>query len=454
MVNQSVNAFENMSVPRALGKFIIPSVISQLATLILNLTDAFFVGRTGDTYQISAMTITFPLVMFMTCTAMIFGTGGNANVAAALAEKNYEKVKKFSSFSFYTAIAVISCISILLLIVKEPCLRLLGADESSIAYCNGYLLWVLHIPCAAMVGSQVMSQLFVAEGETRIASIGIAGAGIINIILDPIFVLGFHQGIVGAGIATCISNFSSFLFFIVMFYRKRKVSVLSISPKNYSVRNGIAKNTLSVGVPAGLSIFLMNCGDFVRNYLLGVYGGQAELAAWGTVQKLSNAFMQICVGVVQGVRPLISYNFAAKAIKRTKSIIRGAFGILICYAFLCFGLVMLTPGPLVRLFLPVEEVAPLAERFFQTWIPCFFGVCIVEGMNCVLQAIGKWKISLIDVLFNRTIIYIPCMFILANYFDIPGVLFSQTVSETTVAIVLIFVYGKIMKNSEQQTRNL
>ena len=448
MESQSINAFEQMSVPKALAKFIIPSVISQLATLILNLTDAFFVGRTGDTYQISAMTITFPLVMFMTCTAMIFGTGGNANVAAALAEKDYKKAKGFSSFSFYMSIVVISLISILLVIVKEPCLRFLGADENSIAYCNGYLLWVLHIPCAAMVGSQVMSQLFVAEGETRIASIGIAGAGIINIILDPIFVLGFHQGIVGAGIATCISNFSSFVFFIIMFYRKRRTTVLSISPKKFTVRNGIARKTLAVGIPAGLSIFLMNCSDFVRNYLLGVYGGQSELAAWGTVQKLSNAFMQICVGVVQGVRPLISYNFAAKAIKRTKAIIKGAFIILICYAFLCFALVMLVPGPLVRLFLPVEDVAPIAETFFKTWIPCFFGVCIVEGMNCVFQAIGKWKISLVDVVFNRTLIYVPCMFILAHYFGIPGVLFSQTIPETTVAIVLFFVYRNIMKKSE------
>lgn len=450
MENQSVDIFERMSVPRALAKFIIPSVISQLATLILNLTDAFFVGRTGDTYQISAMTITFPLVMFMTCTATIFGTGGNANVAAALAEKNYEKVKKFSSFSFYTAMFVISCISLLLLAVKEPCLGLLGADSTSMEYCNGYLLWVVHIPCAAMVGSQVMSQLFVAEGETRIASIGIAGAGIINIILDPVFVLGLGQGIVGAGIATCISNYSSFVFFLFMFYRKKKTTALSIHPKYYSVRNGIAKNTLAVGIPAGLSIFLMNCGDFVRNYLLGIYGGQEELAAWGTVQKLSNAFMQICVGVVQGVRPLISYNYAANAIKRTKAIIRGAFVILIGYAFLCFALVMLAPGPLVRLFLPVEDVAPIAESFFRTWIPCFFGVCVVEGMNCVLQAIGKWKISLIDVICNRALIYIPCMFILSSHFHIPGVLFSQTISETVVAVVLLFVYRKIMRDKERK----
>lgn len=259
MENQNIAVFKKASIPKALGKFIIPAVISQLATLILNLTDAFFVGRTGDTNQISAMTITFPLVMLMTCIAMIFGAGGNANVASALAEKDYRKAKQFSAFAFYMSMIVISAISILLLFVQSPCLYFLGANEVSVNFCSGYLLWVLHIPCAAMVGSQVFSQLFVAEGETKVASIGIAGGGIINIILDPVFVFGLNQGIVGAGMATCISNYCTILYFLIVYYRKRKTTMLSVHPKYFTFKNGIAKKTLSVGIPAGMGIFLMNC---------------------------------------------------------------------------------------------------------------------------------------------------------------------------------------------------
>lgn len=450
MQHQKVNAFEDLSVPKALAKFIIPSVVGQLATLILNLTDAFFVGRTEDENQIAAMTITFPLVMFMTCVATIFGTGGNANVASSLAQKDFAMAKRFSVFAFYTSMAVISFISVILLFIQSPCLHLLGADDTSIKYCNGYLLWVLHIPCAAMVGSQVFSQLFVAEGETKIASIGIAGGGIMNIILDPIFVLILKQGIIGAGMATCISNYCTLAFFLVIYFKKRKTTRLSIHPKYYMFRNGIAKKTLSVGIPAGLSIFLMNCSDFVRNYFFGIYGGQTELAAWGTVQKLSNAFMQIAVGIVQGCRPLVSYNFAAKAYKRTHALIKGTFLITGCYAIFCIALVMLVPNLLIGIFLPVEEAAPVAVSYFQIWIPCFLGVCFGELANGIFQAIGKWKISLAGVFCNRIIIYIPCMIILSHVWEIKGVLFSQTISETITAIVLLAIYFYVMKKTEQQ----
>lgn len=451
---ESIAVFEKMSVPGALAKLIVPSVISQLATLILNLTDAFFVGRTGDTCQISAMTITFPIVMFMTCTAMIFGTGGNANMAAALAGRKEKKAAAVSAFSFYAAIIVISCLSVLFLPVETSCLQFLGADASSLSHCRGYLLWVFHIPCAAMVGSQVLSQLFVAEGETKTASIGITGGGIINIILDPVFVLGLGMGITGAGIATCIANFSTLLFFVWMWLRKRKVMAMSLKPGDYTPGLAVARSTFAVGIPAGLSIFLMNCSDFVRNYLLGFYGGQSELAAWGTVQKLSSAFMQICIGVVQGVRPLAAYNYAAGAIRRTRSIIRGAFLILAVYALFCFGIVMLIPGPFVSLFLPVKEVAPVAEKFFRIWIPCFFGVCMVEGMNGILQAFGRWKISLAGVVCNRMLLYIPCMLLLSGRFGIPGVLFSQTISETTVAVGLMLVYRRLMKREDGRRREV
>lgn len=449
MENQNVNAFENLSVSKALAKFIIPSVVGQLATLILNLTDAFFVGRTGDENQIAAMTITFPLVMFMTCVAMIFGTGGNANVASSLARKDYAMAKRFAVFAFYTSMAVISLISVILLFVQPPFLNLLGADDVSIEYCNGYLLWVLHIPCAAMVGSQVLSQLFVAEGETKIASIGIAGGGIINIILDPIFVLVLKQGIIGAGMATCISNYCTLAFFLAVYFKKRKTTMLSINPKYYMFKNGIARKTLSVGIPAGLSIFLMNCSDFVRNYFFGVYGGQIELAAWGTVQKLSNAFMQIAVGIVQGCRPLVSYNFAAKAYKRTNSLIKGTFIIIGCYAAFCIALVMLVPNLLIGIFLPVEEAAPIAVSYFRIWIPCFLGVCFGELANGIFQAIDKWKVSLAGVFCNRIVIYIPCMVILSRFWEIKGVLFSQTISETVTAIVLLIVYFNVMKKAEK-----
>jgi len=386
---KNTNIFESLSVPKALIKFIVPSVISQLATLILNLTDAFFVGRTGDEFQIAGMTITLPLVMVMTVIATIFGAGGNANIASALGQKNPERAKKFSVFAIYSSIIIVAVISVLIFIFENSLLGILGANVDSLTHCQGYIRWTLHVGCVPMVFSQVMAQMFTAEGQTKIASIGITGAGIINIILDPIFIFPLGFGIEGAGMATCIANYCSAVFFVLCYLKKRKSSVISLNPKYYTAREGIGKQVITIGLPAGLSIFLMNCVDFVRNYLIGICGTQSDFAAWGVVQKLGNAFLQIALGIAQGVRPLIAYNYTAHLGKRTKKLIAGSAIVMGCYTGFCFLLTMLIPKPMVSMFLPIPELMSTAVGFLRIYIFCIFAIGFLELFSAVFQSFGQ-----------------------------------------------------------------
>lgn len=447
-MNSNINAFESLSVPKALSKFILPAVISQFATLILNLTDAFFVGRIGDTFQISAMTITFPLVMTMTGIATVFGAGGNANVAASLGAKNTKRAKAFSVFAIYTAITVIALISAVIFLFEKQLLGLLGADENSYGFCQGYILWVLHVACIPMVFSQVMAQLFTAEGETRLASIGIAGAGLINVALDPVFIFVFKQGIAGAGMATCISNYCSMAFFLFQHYRRRKVTVLSLNLREYSAKNGICKNVLAIGVPAGLSIFLMNCVDFMRNYLFGVHGTQADLAAWGVVQKLGNAFLQIAIGIEQGVRPLISYNYNAALGKRTKSLINGSVVVMGGYTLACFGFVMLFPNAMIRLFLPIEDVIPIAVGFLRIYIFSIFGIGFLELFNAIFQAMGQWKTATIGIVIGKLVLMLPALLIFSGIWGVSGIIASQPVAETVTVMILTISYIRFVRKKQ------
>lgn len=449
MKSNNANLFESLSVPKALSTFILPAVISQLATLILNLTDAFFVGRTGDTFQVSAMTITLPLVMVMTVTATIFGAGGNANVAAALGAKQPERAKTFSAFSIYTATVVVAALSLVIFAFETQLLTILGADENSYEFCRGYILWVFHVACVPMVFSQVMAQLFTAEGETKLASIGIAGAGSLNIILDPIFVFVFKQGIVGAGMATCIANYCSMIFFLLQHFRRKQITVICLDPRKYRVKNGICKSILSIGLPAGLSIFLMNCVDFLRNYLFGAYGTQADLAAWGVVQKLGNAFLQIAIGIEQGVRPLIAYNFNAKLGKRTKSIISGSIVVMGVYTLACFGFIMLSPRTLIEMFLPIADVIPLAVDFMRIYIFCIFGIGYLELFNAIFQALGQWKIAIAGIIIGKIFLLIPALLILVKVWGVTGIVMAQPIAETATVIVLAIAYIFFMRKRRE-----
>lgn len=435
-----MDAFTQYSVPRVLAKFVIPAALSQLTFLILNLADAFFVGRTGDTYQISSMTITFPIVMLITCIANVFGVGANANMARELGKGNQKRAKNYSAFAVYTASAVTVVLSLALLAAKEPMLYLIGADENSLGFCKDYLFWTFHIACLPLLLSQVFSQLFLAEGESRIAAIGIAGAGALNVILDPVFIFGFHMGVAGAGLATCIANYVSFTFYLVMYWQRRKTTVVCFHPKYYTLRHHICPRVLAVGVPAGLVLICMTLCDFVRNYYFNLLGGQVELAAWGVVQKIGNAFMQICVGIAQGIRPVVAYNFACGLRRRTRSIVNGGLVVMAGWVVFCEALTALFPTGLVNLLIPAGESVPVAVGYLRVWILCLIGFGFIELFNAVFQAVDRWEISMANTILNKGLLLTPVMIWLTNWKGIEGIVRSQPITENFTAVVLLVIY--------------
>lgn len=442
--------FTKYSVPRVLVKFIVPAALSQLTFLILNLADAFFVGRTGDTFQISAMTITFPVVMLASCVGTIFGAGGNANMASELGKGDKERAKVFSTFSLYAAAAVTVILSLILLAGKEPMLYMIGADSSSVGFCKDYLFWVFHVACVPLVLSQVFSQLFLAEGESKISAIGIAGAGLLNVILDPLFIFGFDMGVAGAGLATCIANYISLAFYLVMYYTHRKITIVCFHPAYFRVKDGICMRVLSVGISAGFVLLFMDICDFTRNYYFNVLGGQVELAAWGVVQKIGNAFMQICVGIAQGLRPVVAFNYAAGLLKRVKSIINGGLLVMLVWILACQVLVAAAPETLVRLLIPSGESVPVAVSYLRVWILCLIGFGFIELFNAVFQAMGKWQIAIADTMINKGLLLTPVMVLLANLMGIRGIVISQPITENATAIVLLVTYCIVIKKETER----
>ncbi len=442
-------AFTQMPVPKALAKFMIPTVISQLAFLLLNLADAFFVGLTGDTYQVSAMTITFPVIQMMNVVTTAFSTGSNATIASALGNNDREKAKKTAVFSIYTSISIVVIYSLVVLSFREPLFRILGASDYSIQHCKDYVFWALIASSIPFTFNQVISQLFLAEGESGIAGFGIAAAGVINIILDPIFVFPLNMGVAGAGLATCISNWIIFAYYLYQHFKRRKTTVVDLHIINYSAKNRIATSVLSVGVPAGLVLFLTNICDFVRNYFLGSLGSDTELAAWGAVQKVSNALMMICVGIAQGVRPLLAYNYSAGKYKRTKSLVKGAFVVIIVYEAIALVLVHLFPSAIVGLFVKNEQAIDTAVFFLTRWTFAIIGIGLLELFNAIFQAFGKWKISLANIIIDKGLFLTPVLIAMVKIMGIQGIAYSQIINENITALVLVFVYLRISKKMSE-----
>lgn len=370
-------------------------------------------------------------------------------MASELGKGNRERAKTFSSFAVYTAGGNTVLLSLILLAAKEPLLLMIGADENSLGFCVDYLFWTFHMGCVPLVLSQVFSQLFLAEGESRISAVGIAGAGACNVILDPVFIFGFHMGIAGAGLATCIANYLSLVFYLLMYARRRKTTVVCFRPRYYRVRDQICTKVLAVGVPAGLVLMCMNICDFVRNYYFNIFGGQVELAAWGVVQKIGNAFMQICVGIAQELRPVVSYNYSWGLLKRVKSIINGGIVVMAAWVIVCQMLIAVIPTMIVNLLIPSGESVPVAVGYLRMWIFCIIGFGFIELFNAAFQSIGKWKISMANTIINKGLLLTPVMMLLANLFGINGIVISQPITENLTAIVLFFIYLMTMTREKK-----
>ena len=209
--------FENLPIRKALMVMAVPTIISQLVNLIYNMVDAFFIGRTGNSYMMAATTITITLTMMNVAFSNLHGIGGGSLVARLMGQQQTENAKKVSAFSFYGCILIALAYSLLIGIFINPVLQFLGASEATIDYARQYTLYVIVIGTLPSIVSQTLAHLLRNSGYATEASIGLSGGGILNVLLDPLFmfvILPKGQEVAGAAIATLISNICACLYIL------------------------------------------------------------------------------------------------------------------------------------------------------------------------------------------------------------------------------------------------
>ena len=205
-----------------MAKLAIPTIISSLVMVIYNLADTYFVGMINDPVQTAAVTLAAPVMLAFNAVNNLFGVGSSSMMSRALGAKDHDLVARSSAFGFYCSLFSGILFSLLCVLFQNPLLSLLGADEMTKAATQQYMLWTVYIGAAPSILNVVMAYLVRAEGSSLHASIGTMSGCLLNIVLDPIFILpwGLDMGAAGAGLATCLSNcfaclyFFGFLFFI------------------------------------------------------------------------------------------------------------------------------------------------------------------------------------------------------------------------------------------------
>ncbi len=452
MKNDKTALFETMPVGKALLTMAIPTIISQLITMIYNLADTFFIGMSNDPYKVAAASVVGVLFFMLNSLANLFGVGGGSLLSRLLGEKRETDARRVGAFSIYGSLAVAGVYSLACLLFTEPLARLLGASDNTVGYASSYLFWVVVIGGIPSTLALTMSHLLRSAGYSKESGTGLAIGGISNIILDPLFMfvlLPDGNEVTGAAIATMLSNVITLAYFLFTYYRLRHKTILSISPRYAHLEKSLIIGILSIGLPSALTALLANITSIVKNNLTAGYG-DVELAAYGIVMKADMLPLNIGMGLCQGMMPLVAYNYASKNYPRMKSFTKAAQIAGMATACIFIGIFELFASRIVWIFIRDEATISYGTQFLR--IACLatpFMISNFQKIYC-LQAMGKGKESLLLGVCRQGLFAIPILLILNHLIGLYGVVAAQLLSDGITFIFSTIIYRRVYSNLQKE----
>ena len=453
MKNDKRELFETMPVGKALLTMAIPTIISQLITMIYNLADTFFIGMSNDPYKIAAASVVSVLFFMLTALSNLFGVGGGSLLSRLLGEKRDEDARRVGAFSIYGSLVVAGVYSIVCFFLTEPLARLLGASDNTVGYASSYLFWVVVIGGIPSTLCMTMSHLLRSAGYSKESGTGLAIGGISNIILDPLFMfvlLPEGSEVTGAAMATLLSNIITVIYFLLVYYKLRGKTVLSLSPKYARLERSLIVGILSIGLPSALTALLANITSIVKNNLTAGYG-DVELAAYGIVMKADMLPLNIGMGLCQGMMPLVAYNYAAKNYPRMKQFTRAAQISGMSTACVFIAIFEIFASQIVWVFIRDEATIAYGTQFLR--IACLatpFMISNFQKIYC-LQAMGKGKESLILGACRQGLFAIPILLLLNHFVGLLGVVAAQLISDGITFIFSTILYRRVYNNLQKET---
>ena len=449
MKKMSLEEYNAMPVKAAVSKNAIPAMCTMLLVLVYNLADTLFIGMTHDPLQLAAISLTTPLFMMFSAVSNIFGMGGTSVISRAMGEKRTEYTKKVSSFCMWTATAIGIILAAVFCIFAEPILKALGASQDTLPLAYSYLVIVAFSGPFSMI-SGTFSKILTAEGQPKKAMTGISMGNLLNIILDPIFILGFHWGVSGAAIATLISNIVAAGYYLWYFLSKK--SSLSIRLKDYSAKDKICSGVLSIGIPAALGSMIMGVSVMIVNSLMSGYGDMA-LAGSGVATKVTMVTGMLCIGIGQGVQPLLEYCVGAKNWKRYKETFRFSLVFAFIVGVIMTGLCYIFTPQIVGAFLTDNNAYDYAFRFSRILLTtsALFGIFYVFQNS--LQAMGAAVSALLVNISRQGLIYIPLVYVMNSILGVNGLLWAQPIADILSLILAVVLYYISYGKKVRQTRN-
>lgn len=448
---KSKELFENKPVWTAIFSMAVPSCITILIMVFYNMADMFFIGQLGDTAQVAAISIVSPVFSLATAAATMLGIGGCSVIAKAAGEGKIEDAKTYASLCFYAAAIFGIICTIVMLIGSNFVLGLLGANAEIFVYAKNYMR-VLAFGAPMMLLSTTLASLIRADGAIKEGLTGNLLGTVINIVLDPIFILKFGWGVRGAAVATLLGNVISTIYYV--FYILKKGQLLSLKP-SYAIRK--PKSLLhitAVGMPNGISSILSGFASTFSNNLLVLYGTNA-VAAMAAAGKTTMIISMIQMGICMGVQPMLAYNYGAGNVSRLKEILKDLGILTVILGFLAAIGCIFARNALIGMFLKDATAAEMGKEIVIYLVLASPVIGLYYLGTNFLQAAGNAMTATVVSLLRQGLLLIPLLFIMNHVVGFFGIALAYPIADgisTVVAIIAMYIQYKMLKKQIAKRR--
>ena len=431
---ERANALGNEAIPSLLIRMSIPSIIAMTVNAFYNMVDAIFIGYLG-TSAIGAVSVAFPIFAMVGAFGLLFGIGTASYISRLLGAKDKLRADQTASVSIFISslASVIFVFSGFFLL--QPLLRNFGATESIMPYAKSYTQILLFGSFFTILNMN-LNHIVRSEGNAKLSMTAMLTGAFANMVLDPVFIFVFSWGIAGAAIATVFSQaLTTFLLFRYFF---QKNSYLHIRRQYFTWNTGVFIEIVKIGFPAFIRQFLASFTIALLNLAASNYG-DAAVASIGITLRILSMGMFPLFGFAQGFQPVAGYNFGAKRFDRLLSSVKLSYLWSSFFCVLFTALSLIFSKQIISWFSVDPLVIEIGRKtiFAVTVLFPFFGYQIITAV--LFQAMGDGLPSAILSLARQGIFLIPAIIILPRYYQLNGVIFSQTVADfLTLFITLAF----------------
>ncbi|MFR6065449.1 MAG: MATE family efflux transporter [Eubacterium sp.] len=426
-------------------KMALPMTVSMLINSLYNIIDSYFVAKISED-AMTALSLVFPVQNLVNAVTIGFAIGLNAVISFHLGAGNKDLADKATTSGFLLNLVHGAVLTVVLLAGVPAFLRFFTDSAAVLNYGINYakVVFLFSIPFSAAMSFE---KIFQATGKMTVSMISLLAGCVINIILDPIMIFGLagfpKMGIRGAALATGIGQTASLVIYLIVYFTKGMG--VRINFKDLKGCSELCKKTYSIGIPAALSLALPSLMISVLNSILAAFS-QSCVLVLGAYYKLQTFLYLTANGIVQGMRPIMGYNYGAGEHKRVRDIFK--FSLILIVAVMAVGTVLcaVIPSQLIGLFTENEQTINIGAHALRIICIGFIISSISVTASGALEALGKGFQSLVISLLRYTVAILPIAFLLSRAIGADGVWHAFWITEYISAVASIFLCKDIIKN--------